>query len=91
VRDLLHRVPELVVCDPAQMEECCGFGGSFATTFAALSVRMGADKVAALRQAGGGVDAVVSADCSCMLHLQGLAPPGLSFHHVAEILREAIR
>lgn len=89
-RALLDRVPGLVVHEPEHYEECCGFGGSFSAAFAELSYRMGADKVAALARADENVDTIVSADCSCLLHLRGIADPKLRFRHVAEILREAV-
>ncbi|MCB9880509.1 MAG: (Fe-S)-binding protein [Planctomycetes bacterium] len=92
MRDLLSRVDGLVVADPAFASECCGFGGSFATTFPELSVRMGKDKLASLRDAGsdrGRVDGIVSSDCSCLLHLRAIEGAGLPFYHVAEILRSA--
>lgn len=89
-RDLLARVDGLRVSEPQEREECCGFGGSFSTEFAELSVRMGSDKVEALRASNeGGIDAVVSADCSCLLHLRALEKDALACYHVAEILREA--
>ncbi|MCA8972356.1 MAG: (Fe-S)-binding protein [Planctomycetes bacterium] len=92
MRDLLSRVDGLVVADPEFASECCGFGGSFATTFPELSVRMGKDKLASLRDAGrdqGPVDGIVSSDCSCLLHLRAIEGVGLPFYHVAEILRSA--
>ncbi|MEZ5989544.1 MAG: glycosyltransferase [Planctomycetota bacterium] len=100
LRALLGRVDGLEPHYPARVDECCGFGGSFASTFAELSVRMGRDKLADLgvvpgpdTDAGSAATApparVVSADCSCLLHLRGLAPAGARFVHVAELLAEA--
>lgn len=73
---------------------CCGFGGSFAAKFDALSSRMGRNKlnqVADCKATG-----VVSADLGCLLHLEsltgmtglsGLAEKGSQdFLHVAELL-----
>lgn len=93
MRDLLARVSGLQVFEPVHAEECCGFGGSFAASFADLSVRMGVDKVQHLMAAGdGAIDAIVSADCSCLIHLSGVAPQGAPpVFHVAEILREALK
>jgi L-lactate dehydrogenase complex protein LldE len=88
-KDLLRRVDGLAVVEPRMADECCGFGGSFAASFASLSVRMGRDKVNDLLAAAPAVDGVVSADCSCMLHLRGLAPEAVPFWHVAEVLLEA--
>ena len=88
-REVLERIDGLELVDALQPEECCGFGGSFSTSFAELSVRMGCDKVDHLL-ANGGVDGVVSADCSCMLHLQSVAPESLRFFHVAEVLQHSL-
>lgn len=89
-RDLLARVRGLHVAEPASAEECCGFGGSFSTEFAELSIKMGLDKVAALRASDTREpDAIVSADCSCLLHLRALRSHELACFHVAEILRQA--
>jgi L-lactate dehydrogenase complex protein LldE len=90
VRDLLDRVPGLEIAEPDQADECCGFGGSFASTFPELSVKIGRDKMANLLAAARGIDGVVSADCSCLLHLRGLASPETRFFHVAEVLRESV-
>lgn len=89
-RDLLSRVDGLVVTEPSEHDECCGFGGSFSTEFAELSIRMGSDKLAALHASNErGIDGVVSADCSCLLHLKALEKNALPCFHVAELLREA--
>jgi len=92
-RELLARVDGLRVVEPERPEECCGFGGTFATSFADLSVKMGQDKVADLvrERAGQDVDSVVSADCSCLLHLRGVGPERLAWFHIAELLNLAIR
>ncbi len=89
-QELLRRVPQLAVHTPKQADECCGFGGSFSTGFADLSVKMGQDKIANLEQSAQRIDAIVSADCSCLLHLRGVAREDLEFFHIAEILRMAI-
>lgn len=94
LRELLRRVPGLLVQEAARVDECCGFGGSFSAGFPELSVRMGQDKLAEL-VAEGAVDSIVSADCSCLLHLRGVAEAGsgagVRFQHVAELLLEACR
>jgi L-lactate dehydrogenase complex protein LldE len=87
-REVLRRIPGLEIVDPSRPDECCGFGGTFATEFSELSVEMGASKVRDLLT--NGVDGVVSADCSCLLHLAALAPQHVPFFHVAELCREAI-
>ncbi len=75
----------------ADRTECCGFGGTFAVDLPALSARMAADKCAALEAAG--AEWVVSADLSCLLHLDGwLRRHGRAVRtmHVAELLAHAL-
>ncbi len=51
-----------------ERNECCGFGGVFVWMERAVSVRMGRDKLAGFS----GCSVVVSADMSCLLHLESL-------------------
>ena len=93
--ELLRRVPDLRVQEATRSDECCGFGGSFSVNFPELSVRMGQDKLAELQEAGP-VESIVSADCSCLLHLrsldaEGMGAKGTRFQHIAEVLLEASR
>jgi len=93
-REVLLRVEGLRVLEPSGLQDCCGFGGSFAETLPELSVKMGVDRMEHLSSASAegeqGLE-VVSADCSCLLHLAGVAEEGVRFRHVAEILEEALR
>ncbi len=90
-RALLSRLDGLSFAEPARADECCGFGGSFAVEEAAVSARMGQDRLAAHADAGSEV--LASTDVSCLLHLDGLARRSgrpLRALHVAEILVEAL-
>ncbi|MEE9218295.1 MAG: (Fe-S)-binding protein [Acidobacteriota bacterium] len=90
-RAVLGRVAGLEVLRPGRPDECCGFGGTFATSFADLSVRMGRDRLSDIL--GTGAREVVATDLSCLLHLEGVARAGaepLDFRHIAELLREAV-
>ncbi len=49
--------------------ECCGFGGSFSVRMPEISGAMVQDKTAALK--GSGAAEVVSADCGCLLNING--------------------
>lgn len=91
-RSVLARVAELTVLRPGRPDECCGFGGTFSTSFPALSVRMGEDRLDDLL--AGGAREVVATDLSCLIHLEGIAAArreAVVFRHVAEVLREAVR
>ena len=90
VMSLLSKVEGIHLTEPKRPDECCGFGGTFAVAQAALSVRMGEDKVA--DQVGAGAEVITSTDMSCLMHLEGVARrkgTGVRIKHVAEVLWEA--
>lgn len=87
VRRLLSTVTGIELVELDRRDECCGFGGTFAVAEEAVSVRMGQDRVA--DHVRNGAEVIVSADMSCLMHMQGLITrQGLSLRvmHVAEIL-----
>ena len=89
-RQLLGSLSGLELVAPTRPDECCGFGGSFAVSEAAVSEAMGRDRLSAHR--GAGAEVLTATDVSCLLHLEGLgrrADSPLEFRHVAEILEEA--
>ncbi|PLZ04356.1 Fe-S oxidoreductase [Burkholderia sp. WAC0059] len=89
-RALLQTVKGIEFVQPARVDECCGFGGTFAVTEEAVSVRMGQDKV--LDHLGAGAEYIVSGDMSCLMHQQGCAErmnAGMRFIHIAQILNGA--
>jgi L-lactate dehydrogenase complex protein LldE len=67
---LLNNVGGLKLLQMSRSEECCGFGGTFATKFAEISVAMGNSKVDSI--AATGAEFVTATDPSCLLHLQGV-------------------
>ena len=67
---LLRGVKGLKLVDMLRADECCGFGGTFATKFESISVAMGeakADSVAVT-----GAEYVTAIDPSCLMHVQGI-------------------
>lgn len=68
--ELLRKVKGLKLLPMSRFEECCGFGGTFATKFADISVAMGDSKVDNI--AASGAEFVTAIDSSCLLHLQGV-------------------
>jgi L-lactate dehydrogenase complex protein LldE len=87
VAQLLGKLAGLELVAPARADECCGFGGSFATAEADVSCGMGVDRLGAHEAAG--AEVLTSVDASCLLHLRGLAErrrSPLRVMHVAEIL-----
>src|SRR5690606_26258644 len=86
-RRLLARVRGVEFVELPNAESCCGFGGTFSVKYPELSVAIVDDKVDAIEQAG--IDAVVSADASCLMQIGGrLSRRGSRVRalHLAEIL-----
>ena len=84
---LLRKVEGIQLVEPERPDECCGFGGTFAVAQAALSVRMGEDKVADHVRAH--AEVITSTDMSCLMHLEGVAKRNRAptrVLHVAELL-----
>jgi L-lactate dehydrogenase complex protein LldE len=51
------------------VETCCGFGGTFAVKFDAISIAMAEQKVE--HAVATGAEYLISTDLSCLMHLQG--------------------
>ena len=86
-RTLLANVRGLELVEMAEVETCCGFGGTFAAKFPMISTAMGEVKCANATETG--ADYIVSNDSSCLMHLQGLLSrqgSRLKTVHLAEIL-----
>jgi len=87
-RALLARMPGVVLTEMAASEECCGFGGTFATSFGDISAQIAERKCRNIQAAG--ADAVVLGDLGCMLNIEGklrrLGDERTRVMHVAEVL-----
>ncbi len=68
-RKLLAKVKGLEIIEMNDVETCCGFGGTFAVKFEAISINMGEQKVE--NAIATGADYIISTDLSCLMHLQG--------------------
>lgn len=68
-RQLLMNVEGLELTELADVETCCGFGGTFAVKFESISVGMGEQKVD--NALATGAEYLISTDLSCLMHLQG--------------------
>ncbi len=87
MRRLLDHVEGLELVDLDRSDECCGFGGTFAVAEAALSVKMGRDRISDHRQHG--AEVITAGDMSCLMHLEGLIRRErlpVQVKHIAEIL-----
>lgn len=90
VRRLLERVEGIELVDLDRPDECCGFGGTFAVSEEAVSVKMGRDRLR--DHLAHGAEVIASTDMSCLMHLDGLIRREqlpLRVMHVAEILNSA--
>ena len=86
-RILLSQVNGLEIAEMNDVETCCGFGGTFAVKFEAISVAMGEQKVE--HALATGAQYLVSTDLSCLMHLQGyINHKGykLQTMHIADVL-----
>jgi len=68
-RKLLSNVKGLELTEMNDVETCCGFGGTFAVKFEAISIAMGEQKVD--HALATGAEYLISTDHSCLMHLQG--------------------
>jgi L-lactate dehydrogenase complex protein LldE len=69
-RELLRHVRGLQLVEMPRSEECCGFGGTFATKFGMISAAMGEAKAGNAEAAG--VEYLASTDPSCLMHMDGI-------------------
>jgi L-lactate dehydrogenase complex protein LldE len=69
-RELLRNVQGLDLVEMPRSEECCGFGGTFATKFGMISAAMGDTKAGNAEASG--AEYLVSTDPSCLLHIDGI-------------------
>ncbi len=86
-RKLLEKVRGLDLVEMKEAESCCGFGGTFAAKFPAISTAMGEVKCASAVETG--ADFIVSNDSSCLMQIQGLLDrqgKPLKTLHIAEVL-----
>jgi L-lactate dehydrogenase complex protein LldE len=67
---LLRQVKGLKLVDMTRFDECCGFGGTFATKFESISAAMGISKADSIAVTG--AEFVTAIDPSCLMHVQGI-------------------
>lgn len=90
-RIMLGRIRGLELREMTDTDLCCGFGGTFATSFPDVSVAMADARLA--QAAGTDTHLLVSTDAGCLLHLAGRASqagPRVSTRHLALLLRDAL-
>ena len=67
---LLRSVSGLKLLEMTRFDECCGFGGTFATKFESISSAMGISKADSIAVTG--AEYVTAIDPSCLMHVQGI-------------------
>ncbi len=84
---LLRAVRGLDFVELPAVEQCCGFGGTFAVKNGEVSTAMLSDKMRAVL--GTGAEVVTAGDNSCLMHIAGglsRLRTGVRAMHIAEIL-----
>jgi L-lactate dehydrogenase complex protein LldE len=84
---LLRAVRGLQLVPLERMDECCGFGGSFAVRYPGISGAMVGDKAALIEKTG--ADVVTATDAGCLMNIAGcLRRRGsrVRVMHLAEVL-----
>ena len=69
-RELLRHVRGLELVELPYSEECCGFGGTFATKYGMISAAMGDTKAGNIEVSG--AEYVTALDSSCLMHIDGI-------------------
>ena len=87
--ELLRKVRGLEYCEIPNVEECCGFGGTFSVKMPGTSLAMGRSKVENIVRSG--AEVVASPDISCLMHIGGILRRDpqtrhIRTMHIAEIL-----
>ncbi len=87
--ELLRQVRGLEYREIPNVEECCGFGGTFSVKMPGTSLAMGRTKAENILRSG--ADVVVSPDISCLMHIGGIlrrnpATRHIRSMHIAEVL-----
>ena len=86
-RKLLSNVKGLELIEMADVETCCGFGGSFAVKFESISIGMADQKIS--NALATGAECIISTDLSCLMHIDGLIRHKghkLQTMHLADVL-----
>ncbi|MFN4242932.1 MAG: (Fe-S)-binding protein [Tepidisphaerales bacterium] len=88
---LLRQLDNVAFTPLEKTEQCCGFGGTFAVKYPAISRAMVEDKAACI--AATGAEVTVCNDAGCTMNIAGMchkAGVKTSVKHVAELIAEAM-
>jgi glycolate oxidase iron-sulfur subunit len=88
-RELLRRIPELELVEPADWEICCGSAGIYNLVQPEAAAKLGARKAANL--AATGADAIAAANPGCSIQIAAHMDPPVPIHHPMTLLDLSIR
>lgn len=71
LRNMLHLIKGVDICEMKNSTSCCGFGGSFAVKFPELSYDMAVEKLKNAADTGAGY--IVTSEVSCLFQLESVA------------------
>lgn len=86
-RKLLNNVKGLELVEMNDVETCCGFGGSFAVKFEAISIAMADQKITNAQETQ--AEYIISTDMSCLMHIDGRLKnigSNIKVLHLADVL-----
>jgi L-lactate dehydrogenase complex protein LldE len=86
-RNLLSHVKGLELIEMKDVETCCGFGGTFAVKFDAISAGMADQKINNALETG--AEYIISTDLSCLMQLDGFIKNKnlpIKTMHIADVL-----
>ncbi len=86
-KSLLSKVRNIELVQLDREDECCGFGGTFAVTEEAVSIKMGTDRIK--DHINHNAQVLTATDMSCLMHLDGIIKRknlNIKVMHIAEIL-----
>ena len=92
VQTILDNIKDLDYVPIPNVEECCGFGGTFSVKMPGTSVAMGRKKIENIRKVyEQGVRDIVTTDLSCAMHFGGMIRreddlKTMRIHYLAELL-----
>lgn len=92
VQTILDNIKDLDYVPIPNVEECCGFGGTFSVKMPGTSVAMGRKKIENIRKVyEQGVRDIVTTDLSCAMHFGGMMKreddlKTMRIHYLAELL-----
>lgn len=94
VQTLIDNIRDLEYVPIPNVEECCGFGGTFSVKMPGTSINMGKKKIENIRKVyEQGVRHIVTTDVSCAMHFGGMMKRDkdlreIQIHYIAELLIE---